>query len=330
MLLSYSSPGIHASMQNPDRPQITAAIPAYNGARHLAETLQSVLAQGPDYRLILCDDRSDDDSCEIARTIAGDRLRITVNSERLGLAGNWNRCLGLSETPLVAIVHQDDVLRPLHLANHERFFARNDQLGLIASATSTIDELGREVPVSVVDRGGLGSTDRIFSPQQAVKALAESNPLRCSAVTIVRATYEQIGGFDASYRYVVDWEYWLRIAQSFAIGWLAEPSVDVRWHQESETHRFATGTADLDETAKLQMALFQNAQWPDIQEVRRRANRRLARAFLNRAYVASKAGNSDLARTALKRALSLRPALLARIAIDPKLAARMAGLFVRA
>ena len=317
-------------MQNPDRPQITAAIPTCNGARYLAETLRSALAQGPAYPLILCDDRSDDESCTIARTVAGDRLQIMVNSERLGLAGNWNRCLSLSETPLLAIVHQDDVLRPLHLANHERFFARNDSIGLIASATSTIDELGREVAASVVDRGGLGLTDRVFTPQQAVKSLAESNPLRCSAVTIVRAAFEQVGGFNASYRYVVDWDYWLRVAKSFAIGWLAEPTVAIRWHQESETHRFATATADLDETAKLQNALFQNADWPDIQAMRRRANRRLARAFLNRAYVASKAGNTELARTALKRAISLRPAILGRIAIDPKLAARMASLFVRA
>jgi glycosyltransferase involved in cell wall biosynthesis len=317
-------------MQNSDQTRITVAIPTHNGARHLAETLRSVLAQGPAYPLILCDDRSDDETLAIARTIAGDRLQIVVNSERAGLAGNWNRCLSLAETPLVAIVHQDDVLRPLHLVKHERFFAQNDQIGLIASATSTIDELGREVPASVVDRGGLGAIDRVFSSEEAVKAMAESNPLRCSAVTIVRSVYERVGGFDASYRYVVDWEYWLRLAKSFGIGWIAEPTVDVRWHQESETHRFANGTADLDETMKLQDALFANAKSPELQAIRTRANRRLARAFLNRAYVSSKAGNTVLARKALSRAISLRPAILGRIAIDPRLAARMAGLFVRA
>ncbi len=315
-------------MLNLDSAQITVALPTCNGARHLAETLHSVLTQGSDVSFILCDDRSDDDTVAMARNLAGDRLRIEVNSERLGLAGNWNLCLMLAETPLVAIVHQDDVLRSGHLESHRRAFTQNTNVGLIASATSTIDELGREVPHNVVDRGGIGPVDRVFSPNEAVKALAEFNPLRCSAVTIAKSAFETLGGFDSTYRYVVDWEYWLRAARHFNVVWLAEPSVDVRWHKASETHRFATGTLDLDETARLQKTIFET-DWPDVNAIRRSANRRLARAFLNRAYMASKAGDAVLARVALKRAISLRPSIVGQILLDPRLAARLAYAIIR-
>lgn len=319
-------------MQSSNSFGITVALPTCNGARHLAETIYSILTQTSDISFILCDDRSDDDTLAIARNLAGDRLRIEVNSERLGLAGNWNRCLSLAETPLVAIVHQDDVLRPNHLESHRKAFLLDDGIGLIASATSTIDELGREVPQSVVDRGGLGATDRLYSSAEAIKALAPYNPLRCSAVTIVRSAFETLGGFDPSYRYVVDWEYWLRIVARYKLAWLAEPSVEVRWHLESETHRFASGTLDLDETDRLQTAILEapSMYWPDARAIRKSANHRLARAFLNRAYVASKAGNSRLARAALRRAIGLQPLILGRIMLDPRLAARLASSLIKA
>ncbi len=77
---------------------LTVAVPTCNGARHLEEALRSVLAQeGIAFELLVSDDRSDDGTLEIVRAAAGDRVRIEVNSERLGLAGNWNRCAALRE-----------------------------------------------------------------------------------------------------------------------------------------------------------------------------------------------------------------------------------------
>ncbi len=101
------------------RPILTVAVPTYNGARHLAEALKSILAQeAAPFDLIVSDDRSEDETLAIVGRFAGDRARIEVNSERLGLAGNWNRCVVLSRTEWVAIFHQDDVMLPGHLAAH--------------------------------------------------------------------------------------------------------------------------------------------------------------------------------------------------------------------
>ena len=102
------------------------------------------------------------------------------------------------------------------------------------------------------------------------------------------AAHAEVGGFDPSYRYVVDWDFWLRVARTRPVVWLARPTVSIRWHLASETHRFKTGTADLDETVRLLAELFE-ADGPSLlngKQLRTRANRRLARAFLNRAHVA--------------------------------------------
>jgi hypothetical protein len=67
---------------------------------------------------------------------------------------------------------------------------------------------------------------------------------------------------------------------------------------------------------------------PDAPRLRRAADHRLARAFLNRAHDALKSGDAPLARRGLKRALSLDKSVLGSIAADPRLAVQMAALTV--
>jgi len=308
---------------------LTVAVPTCNGAAHLAEALRSILAQaGVAFDLIVSDDRSDDDTLDVVRAVAADRARIEVNSERLGLAGNWNRCAALARTPFVAVFHQDDVMSPGHLAAHVAALTSDDSLGLVASAADVIDERGERVPESVVEPGGLGSADRLCEPNQLALAMAAGNPLRCSAVTLRVATFAELGGFDPSYRYVVDWDFWLRVSRRWKIAWLARPTVQIRWHPRSETHRFQAGTADLDETARLLEQLFSLdlKDLPDVAQLRDSANARLGRAFLNRAHDALHAGRSELARQALRSGLKRSPGLIKFILRDPRLCVQMAAL----
>jgi hypothetical protein len=308
---------------------LTVAVPTRNGAAHLAETLRSILTQGsPAFDLVISDDRSDDQTLELVRTVAGDRARVEINSERLGLAGNWNQCVALAGTPLVTIFHQDDVMMPGHLSAHQATFVAYDSVGLVASASVVIDEGGEAVPETVVERGGLGPLDRVYKPGQLAEAMAGGNPLRCSAATIRVAAFHHIGGFDPSYRYVLDWDFWLRLSRDWRVAWLARPTVQVRWHLASETHRFKTGTADLDETTRLQQQLFafDLKDRPDVDRLRRVANERLGRAYLNRAHDALRADRPELAHDALRQALRHTPGLIKTIVADPRLAVQMATL----
>jgi len=310
---------------------LTVAVPTCNGVAHLAETLRSILTQeGPAFDLVISDDRSDDQTLELVRTVAGDRARVEINSERLGLAGNWNQCVALARTPLVTIFHQDDVMMPGHLSAHQAAFVTDDRVGLVASASVVIDERGEAVAETIVERGGLGPLDRVYEPGQLAEAMAGGNPLRCSAATVRVAAFADIGGFDPSYRYVLDWDFWLRLSRQWRVAWLARPTVQVRWHLASETHRFKTGTADLDETKRLQQQLFavDLKNRPDVDRLRRMANDRLGRAYLNRAHDALRAGRPELARDALRQGLRHAPGLIKTIVGDPRLAVQMATLTV--
>jgi glycosyltransferase involved in cell wall biosynthesis len=314
-----------------DPPQLTVAIPTFNGARHLADTLWSILPQkGVTFDLIISDDRSHDGTLSLVRAETGDRARIVVNSERLGLAGNWNRCVALSRTPLVAIFHQDDIMRPGHLAAHVAAFASDPRIGLVASAADVIDDEGEAIPETVIERGGLGPSDQVFEPGAAIKSMAIANPLRCSAVTLRAEAHADVGGFDPSYRYVVDWDAWLRISRRWSLAWLARPSVAIRWHSASETHLFKTGTTDLDESIQLFNAIFAQhaSEWPDAPRLHRDGGLRIGRAYMNRFHDALQAGDVKLARACLARAKKIQSILLKTLLTDPKLAAEVAALCV--
>ena len=303
--------------------RLTVAIPTFDGEPHLAEALSGILVQeGSEFDLLVCDDRSDDRTVERVRALAGDRARVEVNPERLGLAGNWNRCVALSRTPWVAVFHQDDVMRPGDVRRRVEALGRPgmEAFGLLAEPADVVDGSGEPVPPHIVDPGGLAepsSPPRIveFPPGAFSPRLAASNLLRCSAVTTSRKAHQDVGGFDPTLRYVVDWDFWLRVADRFAVAWIAgEPLVSVRWHPASETHRFKQGLDDLEETERL---LARRGVRP---------GRRLARAYLNRAHDALRAGRVELSREALRRSVRTSPAILATIMADPRLAAQMAAL----
>jgi glycosyltransferase involved in cell wall biosynthesis len=310
------------------KPGITVALPTYNGARHLREALAGLREQaGVTFDLIVSDDRSDDETLAIVRAEMGDLAQVFVNSERLGLAGNWDRCVELSRTQHVAIFHQDDVMRLGHLAAHLAAFEVNPALGFVASAAGVVDDAGREIPESVVGRGGCGDRDRVFATGEFVEELAIENPLRCSAVSINAEAHAEVGGFDPTFRYVVDWDFWLRVARVRPVAWLARPTVAIRWHSSSETHRFKGGTTDLEETARLLDSLYE-VEGARFAGLRRKADRRLARAYLNRAFESLKGGDPRLARACLGRSVGLSPSIVGTMARDPRLAVQMATLVV--
>ncbi len=268
-------------------PLLTVAIPTCNGAPHIGEALHGILTQqGVAFELVVSDDRSDDETLAVVRKLAGDRARIEVNSERLGLAGNWNRCAALARTPSVAIFHQDDVMLPGHVEAHAAALAGDDSTGLVASTAEMIDERGERVSERVVERGGLGEAERIVAPGGLAESMAAGNPFRCSAISLRVAALADVGGFNPTYRYVVDWDCWLRISRRWKVAWLPRATVQVRWHRSSETHRFRAGTADLEESARLLEELFvvDLKDRPEASRLRRLADRRLGRAFLSRAH----------------------------------------------
>lgn len=122
-------------------PRLTIAIPFHGRSTALlARALESVRAQtAGDLACVVHDNAS---PCEAAPAVAalGDPRFTCVRNERnVGMAGNWNLALDRATTPLVALLHDDDLLRPGYAAamlaaadadpDAAAFFCRADVIG---------------------------------------------------------------------------------------------------------------------------------------------------------------------------------------------------------
>jgi hypothetical protein len=95
------------------RPVVSIGVPAYNGARHITEALESALAQ--DYtplEVIVVDDASTDDTERICRRFAAadPRMRYIRNGRNRGAVANFRHVLAMARGTYFTWLAQDDVL----------------------------------------------------------------------------------------------------------------------------------------------------------------------------------------------------------------------------
>ena len=86
--------------------RVVLGMTVYNGAAHLTEALETVLAQEfEDFVLVILDDASQDDSPEIIKRLVADRPNVHAyrNLERKGMVGTWADIFHLSR--LIAPSH---------------------------------------------------------------------------------------------------------------------------------------------------------------------------------------------------------------------------------
>ncbi|WP_205481755.1 glycosyltransferase family 2 protein [Sphingomonas arenae] len=94
-------------------PAVSVALATFNGARHIAEQLESIRTQTlQPSELVVCDDGSTDETLQNVRSF-GERVPFPVHvhrqSEQLGYRRNFRSAAALCSGELIAFCDQDDV-----------------------------------------------------------------------------------------------------------------------------------------------------------------------------------------------------------------------------
>jgi glycosyltransferase involved in cell wall biosynthesis len=95
-------------------PLISVVLPVYNGAKYLAEAIDSILAQTfTDFELIMIDDGSTDGSLHIMREYEQSDARVRVVArENRGVATTLNDSIDVARGEWLARMDQDDIALP--------------------------------------------------------------------------------------------------------------------------------------------------------------------------------------------------------------------------
>jgi glycosyltransferase involved in cell wall biosynthesis len=135
--------------------RFSVALCTYNGARFLGEQLATYVAQDrrPD-ELVVCDDGSTDETLAILQRFSATspfEVRIEVNTEKLGVVGNFARAIGLCTGDYIALSDQDDVWMPQKLQRIGEVFDANPGVGMCFTDAVAIDAAGNSLGYTLWD-----------------------------------------------------------------------------------------------------------------------------------------------------------------------------------
>ncbi|HCY82984.1 MAG TPA: hypothetical protein DHV22_16000, partial [Xanthomarina gelatinilytica] len=115
--------------------QVSVILPIFNGAKTLANTLDSLLMQNyKEFELIACIDGSTDDSENILKqyTEKFKKLTILKNSVNRGLGPTMNRLIYHASGTYIAVAEQDDYYYPERLQLQVEVLDKDPSVGLVS------------------------------------------------------------------------------------------------------------------------------------------------------------------------------------------------------
>jgi len=178
----------HASGSTRGRPAISVLVVTYNGTRHVAETIESVIAQTfGDWELIVLDDGSTDATLAIVRSFEDPRI-IVLSEAHLGDWGHWRNVMARDHArgKYLAPLDQDDLWMPDKLARQHAVLESTDAV-LAYTAWASMYENGRMVTMIYPLLDGDAPTDRL--------ALLAHPVILHSAMLVRRSAFLDIGGY---------------------------------------------------------------------------------------------------------------------------------------
>ena len=224
---------------NSNNPLISVVIPTYNCSQFIISAIHSVLDQSyENYEIIIVDDGSTDNTKEVLKPYIEEKKIQYVFQNNLGPSAARNKGIKLSKGEYIAFLDADDLWIPGKLEKQVNFLDNNKNLGLVFSDTSIFDEGGVisdsflrlkknlwKIPTSSDSKNGRVFLRNIFED------LIEENFIPTKTVLIRKKCIDELGYFDETLFSVEDRDMWLRIAQTYGVGFINEPLAKKRQHK---------------------------------------------------------------------------------------------------
>ncbi|MCK0208161.1 glycosyltransferase [Starkeya koreensis] len=214
-------------MEAPAAPLVTVITPAYNQAKFLPETIDSILSNGyAPIEFIVLDDGSRDKTRAVLESYR-DRLTI-VSHANMGETRTVNKGIAMARGAFVMTVNADDPLRPGAIGKLAAALVAQPEALLAYPDWESIDDAGKLLETVNLPDYTLTS---LFHPSYSI-ALGPG-------VMIRRAAFERVGYRDPRLRYASDIDLWARMALAGPFAHVPEVLATHRVHGEaaSTAHR---------------------------------------------------------------------------------------------
>lgn len=134
---------------NAHAPLVSVILPAYNAAKTISETIQSVLNQDfIDWELLVINDGSIDNTAEIVSSFSDERIHLIRNGENKGLIYTLNRGIELARGPFVARIDADDIALPTRFSKQIEVMENNPDVIVCGSFMRTFGDVKKSYVIS--------------------------------------------------------------------------------------------------------------------------------------------------------------------------------------
>lgn len=196
---------------NHKTPLVSVVIPTFNREILIQKALGSVLAQTyPHIEIIVVDDGSTDNTRGIILQRYGETVRY-LYQENQGISKSRNTGIKNAQGDFIAFLDSDDYWVPEKTERQIALFQEHPEYGLVASCCASIRLDGR-----------FREKNRPGKSGWVLEGLFHANYIRTSSAIIKRECIEKVGIFDEELKECEEYDYWLRIAAKYPIGFINE------------------------------------------------------------------------------------------------------------
>ena len=196
-------------------PRVSVLIGAYNNAATLDVAIASILGQTVrDLELLLIDDGSRDETPSvIAAAVARDpRVRALTMQRNVGISRSLNAGLQAARATIVAVQDADDHSAPVRLERQLALLDARPEVAVLGTRMHEANGAGRPLAARTTFRAG-----------DVNDVLLRFNPIPNTSSAFRREVALAVGGYDPRYRYAMEYDLWLRIADKHVVTALDEP-----------------------------------------------------------------------------------------------------------
>jgi len=245
-------------MTDDSLPLVSVITPAYNQAYYLVETVESVLSQDyPHIEYIVLNDGSTDDTDEVLKKYNG-RL-IWETHPNMGETLTVNKGVAMARGDIIVVVNSDDLLLPGAVGAAVEFMQAHPAIIVGYPDWDVIDEHSR-------------FKCHVRVPEYDYVRMVKCHHCLVGPGAFIRKTaFEMAGLRDPDFRYVADFELWLRLG---LFGQFARiPGTLAAWREHpSAASQSCKGPAMSEEHIRIMQKYYSRTDIPaDVRRVRAEA-----------------------------------------------------------
>lgn len=260
-----------------DGPLVSVIVPNYNHAAFLDERIGSILKQTyTNIEVLLMDDCSSDNSCEVLQRWAEKDERITTLFNEINSGSpfaQWDKGANWAQGKYIWIAESDDYAAEDMLALHVQALESNDRAVLAYSHSRMADVNGKilrdykEDYAFIFGDASKWSRDFIVSGKEEVaRTMVFSNTIpNASGVLMRKSAFDQVGAPATTWLLNGDWLFYAQLLQLGDLIFFATPRNFFRFHNQTQRSRAMASYEAFDEILAMYQ-IFEDQQWttPEI------------------------------------------------------------------